>query len=390
MGRRDTWLVVALLLVIVLLAAVAGANRGGDDRYDPRTSTYVRSGDGAAALFWTLQALGVEVGRSRAPFLDPDSLRGVVAVLAPTIVPTAEEASAMVEHVRRGGTLVWVPGPYDTGSPAWDSLGLATRWLEGLSPWMDETRSARPEPHRWTQGVGAVAGFQRVFADTSAALLAPGAETLLRVEGHPAAVTWRIGAGRVVALADARPLSNGRLRQSGAATLFARMAAETARGDTLWFDEYHHGFGGGGSLVGGMMRHAGRVLPRGMWIQLLIAVALLLWASGRRFGAPLAPPPMRRRSPLEHVEALAGAYRQAGARRTARRLLLAGLARRLGRRAPADDAAAGEMLGRMARQSVVGRDAAAQLEKDFKRGTDAELVSLARGVDRYLDEVRRP
>jgi hypothetical protein len=48
------------------------------------------------------------------------------------------------------------------------------------------------------------------------------------------------------------------------------------------------------------------------------------------------------------------------------------------------------MLDRMARQGPVGREAAAQLEKDFKRGGDAELVSLARGVDRYLDEVRRP
>jgi hypothetical protein len=38
----------------------------------------------------------------------------------------------------------------------------------------------------------------------------------------------------------------------------------------------------------------------------------------------------------------------------------------------------------------VGREAAAQLEKDFKRGPGAELVPLARGVDRYLDEVRRP
>jgi hypothetical protein len=169
------------------------------------------------------------------------------------------------------------------------------------------------------------------------------------------------------------------------------MAADEARGDTLWFDEYHHGFmDGGGNLLGGMMRYAGRVLPAGLWIQLLLAVALLLWGAGRRFGAPLPPPPLRRRSPLEHVEALAGAYRQAGARRTARRLLMAGMARRLGRRAPPDEAAAGEMLGRMARQSPVAREAAAQLEQDFKRGGDADLVSLARGVDRYLDEVRRP
>jgi hypothetical protein len=392
MGRRDTGLVVLLLVTIVLLAALAGATADPDDRGDPRASTWVRSGQGAAALYWTLQDLGVAVRRRRAPFLDADSLRGAVAVLAPTDPPSPEEVGALAEHVRGGGTLIYAPAPFETRSPLLDSLGLAARWLKGTAGWTDESRGARPgpRPHRWTEGVGGVSGFQRVFHDTSAALRASGVETLLTVDGAPAALTWRMGAGRVIAFSDARPLRNERLRNSGAALLFARAAADAARGDTVWFDEYHHGFGGGEGMMTGMLRHGARVIPTGLWVQLLVAAALLLWAAGRRFGTPLPPPPLRRRSPLEHVEALAGAYRQAGAKRTARRLLLAGLARRLGRRAPADEAAAGEMLGRMARQSPVGRDAAAQLEKDFKRGPDAELVSLARGVDRYLDEVRRP
>lgn len=391
MGRRDTWLVVVLLLVIVALSALAGATADPDDRDDPRASTYVRSGEGAAALYWTLEALDVPVRRRTQPFLDEDSLRGAVAVLAPQSAPSAEEVGALAAHVRGGGTLLVVPNTYERDTPLMDSLGLTPVWLEGIPAWSDETHAARAHPHRWTEGLAQVGGFQRAFADSAALLRRPGTETLLTVDGLPAAVTWPLGEGRVIAIADARPLRNDRLRTSGAAVLFARAATDEAGGDTLWFDEYHHGFDGGGDgLVGGMLRHGGRVLPTGFWVQALVAVALLLWAAGRRFGAPLPPPPLRRRSPLEHVEALAGAYRQAGAKRTARRLLLAGLARRLGRRAPADDAAAAEMLGRMARQSPVGADAAAQLEKDFKRGPDAELVSLARGVDRYLDEVRRP
>lgn len=389
MGRRDTWLVVLLLAVIVALAALAGGTATAGDEGDPRASTYVRAPSGAAALYWTLQELGVPVRRRTAPFLDEDSLRGTIAVLSPLEPVSAEEVNALVEHVRGGGTLLLTPGPYETNSDLLDTLGLAPRWL--ASAWSEQSHAGRPRPHRWTEGLARVDGFQRAFADTSAVLRRPGTETLLTVEGHPAAVTFPLGRGRVVALADATPLRNARLRTSGAATLLARAAQDAAAGDTLWFDEYHHGFDGGrDGLVGGMLRHAGRVLPTGLWVQLTAATGLLLWLLGRRFGAPLPPPAMRRRSPLEHVEALAGAYRQAGAARTARRLLVAGLARRLGRRAPADDGAAAEMLGRMARQSPVGREAAAQLEKDFKRGPDAELVSLARGVDRYLDEVRRP
>jgi hypothetical protein len=389
MGRRDAGLVVLLLVVLFALAALAGLTADPDDRKDPRASTWVRSENGAAALFWTLQDLGIQVRRRTGGFLDADSLRGVVAVIAPSTPLSEDEAGVAAEFVRGGGTLLYVPGAFETASPVMDTLGIRGDWLKGM--FNAETRDARPHPHRWTEGVAGVTGFRRVLRDTAGVLRGAGADTLLDVDGRPAALTWKLGAGRVIAFADAEPLRNGNLRTSGAATVFTRAAADVARGDTLWFDEYHHGFDGGGSgMVTGMVRHAWRTVSRGLMLQLLAGVVLLVWAAGRRFGAPLQPEPVRRRSPLEHVEALAGAYRQAGARRTARRLLLAGLARRLGRRAPPDEAAAGEMLGRMARLSPVGRDAAAQLENDFKRGTDADLVSLARGVDRYLDEVRRP
>lgn len=390
MGRRDTGLVVLLIAVILLLAALAGATAGADDRGDPRASTWVRSGDGAAALYWTLQDLGIATGRRTAPFLDADSLRGAVAVVAPSSPLSAEEAGAAAQWVRGGGTLLYVPHPYETESPLLDTLGVRADWVKGIQVWSADTREARAAPHPWTEGVRRVEGFQRVLHGTAGAGRRA-VDTLLTVEGQVAGATWRMGRGRVIAFSDAAPLRNGRLRTSGAAPLFARAAADAARGDTLWFDEYHHGFDGGGTgMVTGMARHAWRTLPRGLLLQLLAVAALALWGAGRRFGAPLQPRPVRRRSPLEHVEALAGAYRQAGAWRTARRLLLAGLARRLGRRAPPDEAAAEEMLERLARNSPVGQDAAAQLEKDFKRGTGAGLVPLARGVDRYLDEVRRP
>jgi hypothetical protein len=97
---------------------------------------------------------------------------------------------------------------------------------------------------------------------------------------------------------------------------------------------------------------------------------------------------MRRRSPLEHVEALAGAYQQAGARDTARRLLLAGLARRLGRRVAHTPAAEGEMLKRLSAHPTAGA-AARELESEWKKGRGADLLALSRNVDRYIDEVNR-
>jgi hypothetical protein len=270
----------------------------------------------------------------------------------------------------------------------YDTLGLKPVLLPGVVTLRGTDRAAAaPRPHRWTQGVARVEGFRRGFAVESPALRRDGVETLLAVDKHPVAVTWRLGKGRVIALSDAQPLRNGQLKASGAAHLLARSLAET--GDTIWFDEYHQGFTGNGSLMGGTMKMIRRFVSGPVAVQLLAAALLLLWAGARRFGAPLQPPPLRRRSPLEHVEALAGAYRQAEARRTVRRLLLAGMARRLGRRAPPDERTGTEMLERLARQSPVGRDAAAELEKEWKRGQSGDLVALTRGVDRLLDEVRR-
>jgi hypothetical protein len=87
------------------------------------------------------------------------------------------------------------------------------------------------------------------------------------------------------------------------------------------------------------------------------------------------------------VEALAGAYRQGGARRTARRLLLAGLARRMGRRVPREGTER-DMLERLTAHPGAG-DAARTLRDEWRKGDTADLVSLSRDVDRLLEETRR-
>ncbi|WP_420129671.1 DUF4350 domain-containing protein [Longimicrobium sp.] len=387
MGRRDGGLVVLLVIIIIALSALAGRQAANDDSGDPRASTFVRSGDGLAALYWTMEELDLPVARRTDPLLDADSLHGTLAIVAPLKALTEEETSVVMEHVHRGGTLLFAATGYDYGGAMYDSLGLIPVLLPDVNPLLGTTRSATARPHRWTAGAARVDGFRRGFRTSSTALGKKGVQTVLAVDSVPVVITWPLGRGRVIAVSDAQPLLNGRLEESGAAHVLVRALAEAR--DTTFFDEYHQGFSGDGSLLGGTLTMVRRFASGPVALQLLAAALLLLWAGGRRLGAPLQPPPLRRRSPLEHVEALAGAYRQAGARRTVRRLLLAGMARRLGRRAPADDRAGGEMLERMAKQSPVGREAAAELEQEWKRGHSGDLVALTRGVDRLLDEVRR-
>jgi hypothetical protein len=387
--RRDLILLVVLVVVVVTLAAVVGGADRGAGAHDPRPSTHLTGPGGTAALFWTLQELGIPVARRGVPLVAGPPPRGDLALLAPASELTPAEVAIVLERVRAGGMLVYAASVWSGGEDALhDSLRLVTRPTRGRAPEEARAGGGPAGRHPWLAGVDTVAGFRAVFADTSAALAeGGGARILLRHDRGAAAVVLTVGAGTVLALADAEPLTNARLRGGGAATVLARAAA--ASGDTLWFDEFHHGFRDDGADGIGALRRVAAVLPTAFWLHLAALAALALLLAGRRFGAPHPVPPVERRSPLEHVEALAGAYRQGGARRTARRLLVAGLARRLGRRVPADDAAADAALERLAHGTPAAAAEVERLRGAWRRGHDADLAEVSNTIDRILEEVRR-
>jgi hypothetical protein len=385
-SRRDVWFL-ALLIGLVLAMAVLTGKRAQGGSADPRPSTFLASPLGARALRDVLTELGIPSARRMEAFADADSLAGPLVILAPSMPPSPGEAHELVRWVRRGGTVIYAARHDDATA---DSLGLELWSLASDTTRLKERRyggaTASAEAGPLTEGVGTVDGFRRGF-DRSAPALEK-ATVLASARGVPVVVDYPLGRGRVIAWADALPLVNTRLKTSRAAVLFARTAADAARGRTIWFDEYHHGFKTGGDPVKGTVRFLLHEPAGHAALQVAVALLGLVLLFGRRFGKPLPPPPARRRSPLEHVEALAGAYRQAGARDTARRLLLAGMARRLGRRVPATAAAEGEMLKRLAAHPTAGQ-AARALESEWKKGRGADLVALSRDVDRYLDEVSR-
>jgi hypothetical protein len=387
-SRRDLVLLGVLVAVVVAVAALAGrAERGATPR-DPRPSTHVTAAGGAAALYWTLQELGLPVARRGIPLVFSEPPREGLALLAPTIPLSPAEVSVALGRARAGGLLVLAGSPRDgDGGAIHDSLGLVLAGPGGRSPRSAGPATVATRPDPWTAGLDSVRGFRALFADTSPALATQGARTLLAGREGVAGVLIPLGAGRVLALSDADPLTNERLRESGAAVLIARAVA--ASGETLWFDEFHHGFRDDESAATGTLRRLSRVLPTPFWIHLGLLAALALALAGRRFGAPHPPPAAERRSPLEHVEALAGAYRQAGARRTARRLLVAGLARRLGRRIPHDDAGAAETLERVAQGLPGAAAAVGAVRSEWRKGSHGDLGALSGGIDRILDEVRR-
>ena len=192
-----------------------------------------------------------------------------------------------------------------------------------------------------------------------------------------------LGEGRIVALADAAPLSNRFADEAPLAVLAVRAAiAWTSPGDSVFFDEFSQGLGASRSparatvdfLVG---TPAGRAS-----LHLGLVVLLAFFCAGLRFGTPLAPASDARRSALEHVTALAAVYENAQARETAAVLMLGRLARASRFPPPRDMSEAERLLARLEDRAT--RPGPLRL---IRRGLEANpvgLIRVARGIDQHI------
>ncbi|HEU4584795.1 MAG TPA: hypothetical protein VFR95_03550, partial [Gemmatimonadaceae bacterium] len=138
------------------------------------------------------------------------------------------------------------------------------------------------------------------------------------------------GRGEVLAISDAYFFRNTTARGGDGAVLAVRLLEwlDPARERPLVFDEYHQGFGVHENMPRAIRDALFHTAPGRVVVQLVAAGLILLLVYGVRPIAPLKRRSVERRSPLEHVGALARAYQQSGATRAGTQRLLRGLRRR--------------------------------------------------------------
>jgi hypothetical protein len=157
-------------------------------------------------------------------------------------------------------------------------------------------------------------------------------------------------------------------------------------------DEFHHGYQASGSLAGAALEWSTRS-PWGWIVWQLAAVGVVaLIASGVRFGPVRSAVGRRRRSPLEHVHALATALAAARGHDVAVRLMIQGLRRRLsrtGRPVSSNLDTWLEGLGPSVRSSR-GREALDSLIALTRRPPDADSVLVAANAVETLWEELKP
>lgn len=344
--RRSTEISVTVALVVVVALAAALSQRAADPTLrEVRRSTRLTTRLGAKALRQTLEGLGVPVTERRESFFrgagDPTlSDTGVlVMLLDPLVPPTGVERQRLQQFVERGGHLFlaastgvercfgWSarrlgtggdqePDSLDVRGPPYAVRLPATRMI--LAPPRPPDRRALPPP-------------------TESDCMphhAPVADTLLAtITGRPVAVRLAYpSGGTVLLLADSRFVTNRELKNTDAGVLVISwiVARHPAR---VVVDEYHQGFGESDSILMAAWRWVVGD-PAGWMLLAWIAAGLVaLTVVAMRFGPARHVVERRRRSPLEHLEAVAVGLERAGAADTAVRLLLAGLWRRLSRAA---------------------------------------------------------
>lgn len=329
----------AVVVASALLAREPLSGRSGD----PRLSAFSTDPLGARLLHDLAGRLGWRVTRAQTNPV-PATPDAVLAVLDPTETITPREAHAMLQHVRRGGAMLLVLG--DGTSALSDSLRITVGTPGGTV----DTRAGAAERCESTTPFarnGLWIGQAALFPLEGAGMRTPGAEPLVYVRQstrqtgnqlRPAMQGMPFGSGRIVVAADPDVFRNDALRECRygldvpAVRALEYLAAGGVRTRTaLVFDELHQARARTSGIQGAVRRYLSGTPSGHALLQLMAAGCILLLALAPRLLVPRDETRVVRRSPLEHVDALARAYEQVRASRTATGRLVRGLRRRVGR-----------------------------------------------------------
>lgn len=350
--RTEVAIAMGTFAVLALIALEAGQRRRGAVDTDPRSSSYLSGARGLRAMAEVIERMGGRVvrWRGRTQALQAEAAEPATLVVAdPSVTLHADDVLTILDWSASGGDLV-LGGEGTT--PVMRCLGYSPRLLV-----LDSVRVRAPSG----RSAGWVHAELRKEVDAEVTIrdgpLRPGSEavvcppaaissadTVLRsVDGAPVAVrltrrdtvtATRDGSSTILLLSDMALLNNRGLREAEIPEIL--LGGMLSRSRTVVFDEYHQGFAQQGSVASAAIAWT-RSSPWGWLFWQLAIVGLLAFVAGAvRFGPVRVGVPRQRRSPLEHVKALATALAAAKGHDVAITSLVQGLRRRLQARSGAE------------------------------------------------------
>jgi hypothetical protein len=342
------------LLLLMTLVAWLSSNRRDQGLGTP--SSYSAQRRGAKAAYLLLQKSGYGVERWKQPPAKlPADASGVLLVVAgPESYPQAEEKSAIIRFLLRGGSVLIAGVSPDSfvpqASTETDDLRVGFAKCNPVAL----TRLTRGGPISqdgdlvWDSGKGAAVVH---FTDKN---------------NKPVVVSYALGQGRVIWWASALPLTNSGIRDQRNLDLLLNSVGDSRR--ILW-DEYYHEEH---EMASG---HASN--PAQMWAlaQAGFLGLLVILTFSRRSGPVVSLVRESRLSPLEFVETLGSVFHRAHGTQVAVEIAFGRFqqlaARRLGIRGTA---VAGDILIAMTQRGLkVPPDVAALVGRSEDAARDTEL-----------------
>jgi len=399
MRDRKAIILVAVFVVAVVLAGLLGIRTApSEEQFDSRRSTYLTGPEGAKGFAQALEALGIDVDVRRRSLFDlvEDSVDDppLIALLDVDIPPTHVERAELSRHVLRGGSLLLA------GSNGVERcFGATVDFRRDARTIAVESSLNLPQTDAViTESDVSEHGSEASQVEDRIPCTAPPphvVDTLLTtIDGD--VVAWRLdyeGGGSVFMLADSRLLSNEVLKETDAGVAILPWLLEH-NSDLLVVDEYHQGFGEGGSIFLAAWRWT-RASPSG-WVlmQLALAGLLALVVGAVRFGPAMHVIERRRRSALEHLDALAVGLERAQGHDTASALIVGGLRRRLAAGGFVRRLEAGEFVGwleslTLAARTNQARTAVRRLRWLLgERGSSEQVLNIATTVEDVWEALR--
>ena len=344
--RPDVLAALGIVLVLGFGAVILGSRHAKTTDRDRRASSFVPGPQGARALADALDRLTVTVERfRRRTAMLGDLEEGevpILMVLDPGVRLDVLEATQLTQFVNEGGSLLLAGPGARAATRCFGYVLEGDRFVgtpRGLSPFGGDPWVGGPRTALWLtaserSAVVDSSGLSDAFVSRCEAPAAEAVDTMLvNEDGAPVMLQLHIGSSSVYLASDAVVFTNRSLRDTEAGPyVLALVASQYPR---VVFDEYHHGFGSGGSMTAVVLDWMGRS-PWGwaVWQALAVATVALAMAAFR-FGPAFRPQGRSRRSTLEHVRALSAALAAARGHDVAVRLMIEGLRRRLSPRGQA-------------------------------------------------------
>lgn len=404
--RTEIGLVLLLTAAVVVALVAASGGTRPTATWEP-VSTYTTGPTGGRAPYDVLARLGVPVERRRTALFDlarhVERRPALLAVVSPEDWLVSAEREAVARYVGAGGDLLaagdgggltacfgWRTAPPDSTEGSDDSVPvMAPPGVRDLPKVERVLHPRRARADSLDNGAKQAAeqsksGIRRLLKpdESCRSVVKEGVDTLLATpRGAPVIVRLRVaGGGSVVLLADDGYLRNSAWRSTDVPLLLVPLLTPRpgARGHVTW-DEYHHGYGEDSSTSGAVIAWIARS-PAGWLLSQLVVVALVwLAVTAVRFGPPRPVLDRRRRSPLEHVEALAAGLEGASGADTAVLLMISGLRRRLSRTGQPIRGDLGQWLRglELVLPDARGRAAARRLQDTLAKPGGAERVLTA-------------